>query len=84
MLSNHKNGVIFYSLGNFIFDQETKETNMGLAVGFVYRDGAKEFYLFPYDIIHAQPQLMPYPEMKKFCDNILSDITTSDTCQFSL
>ena len=74
---------IFYSLGNFIFDQVAPRTNIGFAVGSVYRDGNMRFTIFPYTITHAQPELMPHDVMKKFCDNILKNISATDTCQFA-
>jgi poly-gamma-glutamate synthesis protein (capsule biosynthesis protein) len=75
---------IFYSLGNFIFDQIAKETKIGVAVGTVYREGQMSFYLFPYTIIRFQPTLMPYREMKEFCDKILTGLPSTDTCYFKL
>ncbi|KND47244.1 MAG: poly-gamma-glutamate synthesis protein (capsule biosynthesis protein) [Parcubacteria bacterium C7867-004] len=59
---------IFYSLGNFVFDQFGKETNTGMAVGLVLADAAISTYLFPYTINSAhQPDLMEYKEAQAYC-----------------
>jgi len=57
----YKGKAIFYSLGNFIFDQPSAgPTGQGLAVGMA--DGAEgtTFYLMPLEIRGAQASLMPY------------------------
>ena len=80
----YKGKAIFYSLGNFIFDQNTKETKRGFGVGTVYRDGRMEYYLFPYTIKSFQPTTMPHDAMKEFCDAMLSGIPAIDTCRFGI
>lgn len=55
----YKNKIIFYSLGNFIFDQYfSKYTKEGLIVGTELNDEEIKFRLFPIDIIQSQPSLM--------------------------
>ncbi|KKW09348.1 MAG: hypothetical protein UY44_C0003G0021 [Candidatus Kaiserbacteria bacterium GW2011_GWA2_49_19] len=51
---------IFYSLGNFIFDQYfSKDTQEGLSVGLVLKDGAVSgARLFPFFGVRSQVQLM--------------------------
>ncbi len=51
---------IFYSLGNFIFDQYfSQETQEGLSVGLVLQDGViKKVYAFPLYGVKSQVQLM--------------------------
>jgi poly-gamma-glutamate synthesis protein (capsule biosynthesis protein) len=47
----YKNKVIFYSMGNFLFDQRfSKETMRGLGVGIVLGEEKNEYYLFPTEI----------------------------------
>lgn len=81
----YKNGVIFYSLGNFIFDQIMTETKKGLGVGIILNKNQRLFYLFPYKIVNYQPVLLPYNEMSSFCDNYLKDFKNNieDVCIFS-
>ncbi|MCK5466639.1 AmmeMemoRadiSam system protein B, partial [Candidatus Parcubacteria bacterium] len=80
----YKNKAIFYSLGNFVFDQIPKETNEGFGVGIILNDNTNKFYLFPYEIINYQPTLFSYQEAEKFCDGFLKDVTISDVCQFEI
>ena len=47
-IEEYGNGIIFYSLGNFVFDQiRTRETREGLAVGLVIRKNSINAYVFP-------------------------------------
>jgi poly-gamma-glutamate synthesis protein (capsule biosynthesis protein) len=49
----YKNKAIFYSLGNFVFDQYfSPETMEGLAVGISVKDDALDFYLSPLSLNH--------------------------------
>jgi poly-gamma-glutamate synthesis protein (capsule biosynthesis protein) len=49
----YKNKAIFYSLGNFVFDQYfSPETMEGLAVGVSVKDDGQEFYLSPLSLNH--------------------------------
>jgi len=50
---------IFWSLGNFIFDQDwSAETKQGLAVGLAFREKGIEVRLFPIDVKSSQPRLV--------------------------
>jgi len=80
----YKNKVIFYSLGNFVFDQILEGTNRGFGVGIILGNDADKFYVFPYDIINYQPTLLLYKEAEKFCDGFLNDMETKDVCQFEI
>ncbi|MEF3244839.1 MAG: AmmeMemoRadiSam system protein B [Caldisericaceae bacterium] len=63
----NKDSLIFYSLGNFIFDQYfSKETQMGLAVGLIKDKDYQEFILIPIDLTNSQPKLMEEKEKKLF------------------
>jgi len=80
----YKNKAIFYSLGNFVFDQIPKETNEGFGVGIILGDNINRFYIFPYEIINFQPTLFSYQKAESFCDSFLKDIKTNDVCQFEI
>jgi poly-gamma-glutamate synthesis protein (capsule biosynthesis protein) len=55
----YKNRAIFYSLGNFIFDQYfSRETQEGLAVQAELTDSTVTYRLAPIDIVKSQPTLM--------------------------
>jgi poly-gamma-glutamate synthesis protein (capsule biosynthesis protein) len=66
----YKNKPIFYSLGNFIFDQYfSVETQEGLSVGLILQDGAvKSAYLFPMYGVKSQVQLMEEERRDKFLE----------------
>lgn len=80
----YKNKAIFYSLGNFVFDQILKETNEGFGVGIILGDNINKFYIFPYEIINYQPILFSYQEAEKFCDSFLKNVEMEDVCQFEI
>lgn len=79
----YKGKAIFYSLGNFIFDQNTKETNEGIGIGVVLKSDEYTFYIFPYRIVNRQPTLLPYNETAVFCRDFLENIDIKDICSFS-
>ena len=50
---------IFWSLGNFVFDQDwSEETKNGLVVGLVIKNDSTEVSLFPVKISAGQPRLL--------------------------
>lgn len=58
-IEQYKNKIIFYSLGNFIFDQYfSKYTKEGLAIGTTLNSKEVTYRLFPIDIVQSQPLLM--------------------------
>lgn len=66
-----KDSVIFYSLGNFIFDQYfSKETQQGLAVGLIQGKDNLQFVLIPVDLTNSQPKLMSEKEKTLFLKNL--------------
>ena len=55
----YKNKPIFYSLGNFIFDQYfSRETQDGLGVGVTWQSDSLEFNLFPFYSEYSKAYLM--------------------------
>jgi AmmeMemoRadiSam system protein B len=80
----YKNKVIFYSLGNFIFDQVGVEQNLGLGVGVNMATDKFSYYLFPTQIVKRQPQLAPYSQAKLVCAQLLKNISQKDVCEFDL
>lgn len=67
----YKNKLIFYSLGNFIFDQYfSKETQEGLAVGIEIYNNRIRYRLFPIKIHQSQPSLMNQKETNQFLEEL--------------
>jgi poly-gamma-glutamate synthesis protein (capsule biosynthesis protein) len=77
----YKNKPIFYSLGNFIFDQYfSEETQQGLAVGMIFFQDELQLYLMPLRSQAAQVSLMPYEQAKALLEKVVlpKDITLSE------
>jgi len=79
----YKNKVIFYSLGNFVFDQNFGNTTVGLGVGAEFREDKTVFNLFPFNIKIFAPDLMKGEEREKFCAKYLEGFENTD-CSFSI
>jgi poly-gamma-glutamate synthesis protein (capsule biosynthesis protein) len=66
-IENYQDKLIFYSLGNFIFDQSfSKETQQGFALGVELYEQESIFRLFPFQINLSQPFLMEREESEEF------------------
>ncbi len=62
---------VFYSLGNFVFDQYfSEETQEGLAVGAEIFPSRTAYRLFPVKIHYGQPVLMVGKEKELFLENL--------------
>lgn len=68
------NGVpIFYSLGNFVFDQYfSTDTQEGLAIGAVLEEDQTVIYLYPYAIPNSQPTFLKNDDKTKFLEKFIS------------
>lgn len=75
----YKNKAIFYSLGNFVFDQNfSYDTTHGLAVGVtIYRDKV-EYELIPISIPNSQPRIAGESDRKKILDEISKNSVVSE------
>jgi len=70
-IEEYKGKLIFYSLGNFIFDQYfSKETQEGLAVGLEVWPEKIVYRLFPLKSQLSQPSLMNSEEAKNFLEKL--------------
>ncbi len=70
-IEQYKNALIFYSLGNFVFDQYfSEDTQKGLAIGMELYDDKAIFRLFPIGSQKSQPYLLENTEK----DNSLEKI----------
>jgi len=74
----YKGKTIFYSLGNFIFDQYfSTETQRGLAVGMVFGRTEPVFYLLPLNLEGRQVKLLDYAQSAIILDNIAKNSAVS-------
>ena len=78
----YKNKAIFYSLGNFIFDQIGQKTNEGMGVGAVFSQKEIQYFLFPYQIKNFQPTLLTPERATTACAEYLSAVQPHDGCYF--
>lgn len=68
----YKDRPIFYSLGNFVFDQYFSEaTQQGLGVGLILSDDNISVYLFPLQSVQSQVDLVGYEKAKKIIDGMI-------------
>lgn len=66
---------IFYSLGNFVFDQtEPKAVQTGLSVGVVATAGKLTFYVLPFDTNGGKPKPLDGEKRKQFLDDYLKEL----------
>jgi len=71
-VEEYKGKYIFYSLGNFIFDQYfSKGTQEGLAVNAIWKNNDFEFTLFPFLSKKSQVELMQGEVKKEFLKGFL-------------
>lgn len=80
----YKGKAIFYSLGNFVFDQYMPGTKEGVGVGVIQQDDLMRFTVFPFDIIEYQPQLKSIDKALEICAFVLKDIPKRDGCSFEV
>lgn len=81
----YKNKPIFYSLGNFVFDQILPETKKGLGVGAIFGKEKISLSLFPFEIKNFfQPVLLDYGKTKSFCDEFLKNLPQKGVCRIEI
>ncbi|MEK9152079.1 MAG: CapA family protein [Patescibacteria group bacterium] len=67
----YKNRPIFFSLGNFIFDQYfSEDTQQGLGVLLSVEGGVRRFSLLPIKSVRSQVRTMTDDERKKFLEDL--------------
>lgn len=79
----YKAGLIFYSLGNFVFDQDFGDTTVGLGVGVEFQKKRMVVTLYPINIKKFAPQIMKGADLASFCAKYLKDLETN-SCSFEI
>ena len=75
----YRGRAIFYSLGNFIFDQaQTGPTSQGLAVRMSVASSTVSYQLYPFDIRHAQASLMDDADRVALLASLAAKSSASD------
>ncbi len=63
---------IFYSLGNFVFDQYwSLDTQEGIGIGAEFYDDRQVLYLYPYKLPNSQPEFMVGDERVNFLEKFI-------------
>lgn len=83
-IENYNNGVIFYSLGNFIFDQLDPITAKELGVEINIEKNKINFHLLPMTVKNFKPEFLPLEESSQECLSLTSGIISDDECSFSI
>jgi poly-gamma-glutamate synthesis protein (capsule biosynthesis protein) len=78
----YNGSVIFYSLGNFIFDQIGDKENEGVGVGLKISKENISMMLFPYNILNSAPTFMSMQNANDWCNKYYEDTPglTSEGC----
>jgi len=80
----YKNKLIFYSLGNFIFDQFTEQTTQGIAVEVVLNSKpTATARVWPYKRIGIQPIFFTKNRKEIFCNKFFQHITLHKKCNLN-
>lgn len=79
----YKNKTIFYSLGNFVFDQNSSDTTVGIGAGVEFQDDKSVFTILPFNLKTFAPDFMKDEEKNTFCDKFLRNVDHKE-CAFTL
>lgn len=77
----YKGKVIFYSLGNFVFDQVGEYQTQGFGAGVEFKEKETVFSIFPYRIKLFAPDFLRDLEKELFCMQYLKSFERSE-CSF--
>ena len=70
-IEKYKKGLVFYSLGNFVFDNNTPPANRGLLLECSFRNNQiEEIYLVPIETARSRPSLMEMDESKEYLKTV--------------
>lgn len=85
-VEKYNDGLIVYSLGNFITDQVGELTKTGLAAGVFFGEDDKKLFLFPFEQINGVPTHVTQEEARNICEE-LTEPTIADSvhpCVFTV
>lgn len=82
-LEVYKGKPIFYSLGNFLFDQGVRGTEVGLGAGLVFGKNQIDAFVFPLSTKNWQPELLPYAQTLEVCQQVTGK-SLKDACHVTI
>lgn len=83
-IEKYSNGIIFYSLGNFIFDQLNPITKKELGVEIDIKKDKIDFRLLPMTVVNFKPEFLSTTESSLECLSLTPEIKIDGNCSFSL
>ncbi len=83
-IEKYKNGIIFYSLGNFIFDQIDPITKKELGVEIELKENKINFELLPMTVNNFKPELLSSNQTVTECKNLTPEIELDNDCLINL
>ena len=75
-VERYKNGIIFYSLGNFAFASKSRNSDVAALVRLRLNGAAREAEILPLDVLNSRVHFQPQPLSGKRGDNIISRMNT--------
>lgn len=72
-VEEYKDGLIVYSLGNFISDQEGELTKSGLTAGVFFGENEKKLFLFPFEQVNGVPTHLTQENAGIVCGGIVKN-----------
>lgn len=79
----YKNRPIFYSLGNFVFDQDFGDTTVGLGAGVEIQTEKIKVSLYPFNLTKFKPTFMSSASASTFCSKFLDKVDAVG-CDFEI
>jgi len=71
---------IFYSLGNFVFDQYFGDTTKGYAVEVLLGSSTSSYEILPYAIVETQPKFLEHGDAMATCHEYISNSSSDSDC----
>lgn len=75
-VERYKAGIVFYSLGNFVFASKGKTADAGVIVRLRLSEGTREAELLPLDILHHRVGFQPKPASIEQAATIIEQLNT--------
>lgn len=73
-IERYKTGIVFYSLGNFVFASKGRLADAGTMVRLRFSEGKQEAELLPLDILHRRVGFQPQPVSGRQAARIIEEL----------
>lgn len=75
-VERYKNGIIFYSLGNFAFASKSRTSDVAALVRLRLNGDAREAEILPLDVLNSRVHFQPQPLSGKRADNVIGRLNS--------